>query len=49
MFKCYYCKIFLFDTSSKVRKQHENGNRHKINVSIYYQKVYINWITKCMI
>nr|UXY88302.1 U1 small nuclear ribonucleoprotein C [Cryptomonas curvata] len=48
MYKCFYCKVLLFQSSQKVRKQHENGNRHKINVSVYIHNLYIKWICQAI-
>lgn len=40
MGKCYcdYCDVFLTNDSVAVRKQHNDGNRHKYNVCEYYQQ-----------
>jgi hypothetical protein len=39
MGKCYcdYCDVFLTHDSASVRKQHNDGNRHRQNVSEYYR------------
>lgn len=39
MGKCYcdYCDVFLTNDSVTVRKQHNEGNRHKHNVCEYYR------------
>lgn len=39
MGKCYcdYCDVFLTNDSVAVRKQHNDGNRHKYNVCEYYR------------
>ena len=33
---CDYCDVFLTHDSAAVRKQHNDGNRHKQNVCSYY-------------
>lgn len=40
MGKCYcdYCDVFLTNDSVTVRKQHNDGNRHKYNVCEYYRR-----------
>lgn len=40
MGKCYcdYCDVFLTNDSVAVRKQHNDGNRHKHNVCEYYRQ-----------
>lgn len=40
MGKCYcdYCDVFLTNDSVAVRKQHNEGNRHKYNVCEYYRQ-----------
>ncbi|CDF33300.1 Similar to putative C-type U1 snRNP [Chondrus crispus] len=40
MGKCYcdYCDVFLTNDSVAVRKQHNDGNRHKYNVCEYYRQ-----------
>lgn len=40
MGKCYcdYCDVFLTHDSATVRRQHNDGNRHKQNVSEYYRQ-----------
>lgn len=40
MGKCYcdYCDVFLTHDSVAVRKQHNDGNRHKQNVCEYYRQ-----------
>lgn len=40
MGKCYcdYCDVFLTHDSVAVRKQHNDGNRHKQNVCDYYRQ-----------
>lgn len=40
MGKCYcdYCDVFLTNDSVAVRKQHNDGNRHKFNVCEYYRQ-----------
>lgn len=40
MGKCYcdYCDVFLTNDSVAVRKQHNDGNRHKYNVCEYYKQ-----------
>lgn len=40
MGKCYcdYCDVFLTNDSVAVRKQHNEGNRHKHNVCEYYRQ-----------
>jgi hypothetical protein len=40
MGKCYcdYCDVFLTHDSASVRKQHNDGNRHRQNVSEYYRQ-----------
>ncbi|CAN8076820.1 unnamed protein product [Agarophyton chilense] len=40
MGKCYcdYCDVFLTNDSVAVRKQHNEGNRHKFNVCEYYRQ-----------
>nr|UXY86870.1 U1 small nuclear ribonucleoprotein C [Cryptomonas paramecium] len=48
MLICFYCKIFIFNKSQKVYRQHTSGNRHKINICIYIKNFYLNWILKRM-
>jgi U1 zinc finger len=40
MGKCYcdYCDVFLTHDSASVRKQHNDGNRHRQNVCEYYRQ-----------
>ena len=37
-FYCDYCDIYLTSGKPNVRKTHCNGNKHRENVKLYYQK-----------
>jgi len=35
---CEYCDVYLTHDSAAVRKQHNDGNRHRMNVAEYYKQ-----------
>ena len=45
MYHCYYCQIFLSRCTIETFKQHENGNRHKIKLTLFFHNVVLNWVT----